>query len=164
MSAKLDALARNLVTWAAAKRKKFSFAESCTGGLVGASVASVSGASAVFCGSAVTYSNAAKADILGVSRSTLGEYGAVSSECAAEMALGSLRIYEADVAVSITGVAGPSGGSKAKPVGTVWFGLATAVGVRTAFKVFTGDRREVREQAAAFAIFLMEGELKKWLD
>lgn len=95
-------------------------AESCTGGLVGDLITDVSGSSEYFLGSAGTYSNAAKVRLLGVQEATLATHGAVSAETAAEMAQGARRLYGADVAVSVTGIAGPTGGTTAKPVGLVF--------------------------------------------
>lgn len=103
----------------------FTFAESCTGGLLSATMTSFAGVSAVYPGGFVTYSNEAKMSLLGVLPETLKTYGAVSPECAAQMAKGAKRAMQTDFAVSITGIAGPGGGSAEKPVGTVWFGMAT---------------------------------------
>ena len=102
----------------------FSFAESCTGGLVASLAASVPGASASFPGSAVTYSDRAKIEKLSVNPRIIAKYGAVSGQCAAGMARGTLGAFGVRIAVSVTGIAGPDGGSPEKPVGTVWFGLA----------------------------------------
>ena len=113
----------------------------------------IAGSSDVFNGSAVTYSNEAKMKILGVHEETLKRFGAVSSECAIEMAEGALRVYDADYAVSTTGIAGPDGGSDDKPVGTVWFGLASKNGEDRAFmKRLPGNREEVRIRAVRFAL------------
>lgn len=108
------------------KGLKIAFAESCTGGMLAESLTSVSGCSNVLEMSVVTYSNRAKELLLGVSRSTLEKYSAVSGQCAVEMAQGLLRLSGADIAVSVTGVAGPSGGTEAAPVGTVFIGFARA--------------------------------------
>jgi PncC family amidohydrolase len=159
------ALARRLkrtrgydASWADA----FTFAESCTGGLVASSVASRPGASEVFSGSAVTYGNAVKTALLGVSPETLERYGAVSPQCAAEMARGARRLFGAVVGVSVTGIAGPGGGSPEKPVGTVWFAAACEDGslrVRRGF--YPGrDRDGVRRRAALSALEMLAAALR----
>ncbi|WP_290771945.1 CinA family protein [Hoeflea sp.] len=99
-------------------------AESCTGGLIAAAITDIAGSSAVFDRGFVTYSNGAKQDMLGVRAATLEAYGAVSAQVATEMVLGARRRSRADIAVSVTGVAGPGGGSPDKPVGLVWMGLS----------------------------------------
>jgi nicotinamide-nucleotide amidase len=131
-------------------------AESCTGGLVAAAITSVAGSSAWFDRGFVTYSNQAKHDMLGVPLDLIARHGAVSEEVARAMAEGALAQSRAQVAISITGVAGPSGGSDAKPVGTVWHGIArrTPHGIATqaTFARYAGDRAQVREQAATDAL------------
>lgn len=128
-------------------------AESCTGGWVAKALTDIAGSSAYFDRGFVTYSNAAKHDLLGVSETTLANYGAVSEAVVREMALGALREANADFAVSISGIAGPDGGSADKPVGTVWFAFAAREGQILACKqVFPGDRAAVRLQAAVFAL------------
>ena len=111
-------------------------------------ITNVAGASDIFFGSAVTYVNSAKEHILGVAHETLEKHGAVSSECAEEMACGARSVYGADVAMSVTGIAGPGGGSAAKPVGTVWFGLAAKDDAETFRRRFDGDRAAVRRQTS----------------
>ena len=128
-------------------------AESCTGGWVAKALTDIAGSSAYFDRGFVTYSNAAKHDLLGVSETTLANYGAVSEAVVREMALGALREANADFAVSISGIAGPDGGSADKPVGTVWFAFAAREGQILACKqIFPGDRDAVRLQAAVFAL------------
>ena len=141
-----------LINKAREHNTKIACAESCTGGLVGAALTEIPGSADVFNGSAVTYSNEAKQNILGVSEETLKNFGAVSEQCATEMANGALRIYKADLAVSITGIAGPDGGSESKPVGTVCFGIATHDKTLTFTKHFSGTRKEIRECAINFAL------------
>ncbi len=146
---------------AKAKGAKISCAESCTGGLVGASLTDIAGSSEVFNGSAVTYSNEAKMKILGVSEATLKNFGAVSEQCAAEMAEGALRVYDSDFAVSTTGIAGPDGGTKLKPVGTVCFGVASKTWTKTFTKKLPGGRSEVRIRAVRFALSELLKEIRK---
>lgn len=135
------------------KGAKVACAESCTGGMVSSALTDIAGSSDVFNGSAVTYSNEAKMKILGVKEATLANHGAVSSECAIEMTEGALRVYDADYAVSTTGIAGPDGGSESKPVGTVWFGLASKNGESHSFmKRLPGNREDVRVRAVRFAL------------
>jgi nicotinamide-nucleotide amidase len=120
-------------------------------------VTSVAGSSAWFDRGFVTYSNAAKQEMLGVSADTLSRYGAVSEETAREMAVGALERSQGSVALSITGVAGPTGGSKEKPVGTVCFGWARGQNIQSETCLFTGDRESVRRQSVIRAL---EGVLK----
>ena len=127
-------------------------AESCTGGLLAAAFTSLPGSSDWFNMGFVTYSNQAKQQILGVRPQTLATEGAVSAATVKEMAQGALRLAEAAYALSISGIAGPDGGSEAKPVGTVWFGLASAEGVEAQVRCFNGDRQRVRAQAVQFAL------------
>jgi len=132
-------------------------AESCTGGLVGEMLTSVPGSSEFLLFDAVVYSNGAKSRVLGVSDETLRAYGAVSEEAALAMADGVLRVSEADLAVSLTGIAGPGGGSDEKPVGTVWLAVASRGGTRIArhFKL-SGDRQRIRVLAAHFGLRMVQ--------
>ena len=122
-------------------------AESCTGGLIAAGFTDLAGVSAVFGYGLVTYSNEAKERLLGVSHDTLLAHGAVSRETAEEMALGLAKLSQADFSVSVTGIAGPGGGSDEKPVGLVYFGLAHHGSVTTERCVFHGGREEIRRQS-----------------
>ena len=135
---------------AALKARGFmlALAESCTGGMVAQAVTSVAGSSAWFDRGFVTYSNAAKIDMLGVSAQTLEKFGAVSEQTAAEMAAGAIKHSQAHIAGSITGIAGPDGGTADKPVGTVCFGIAQAKQYITITQHFTGNREAIRQQAA----------------
>ena len=132
-------------------------AESCTGGLVAAALTDIAGSSDVFDRGFVTYSNAAKEAMLAVPAATLKRHGAVSSETAAAMAAGALRHSEADVAVAITGIAGPGGGSKDKPVGLVYFAAASRNGRRRARtrRYRKIGRRRVRERSVVEALRLL---------
>lgn len=127
-------------------------AESCTGGLASQMITEVPGSSAYFLGAAVTYSNAAKASQLGVKAATLRRHGAVSEECAREMASGARKAFGADYAFSITGIAGPDGGTDDKPVGLVYFGLARKGGVSVFRKQFRHGRSFIRSCAANFIL------------
>jgi nicotinamide-nucleotide amidase len=121
-----------------------SCAESCTGGGIAAALTDVAGSSAWFDRGFVTYSNAAKQEMLGVSADTLANFGAVSRETAVEMATGALASSGTQLSVAVTGIAGPGGGSEDKPVGTVWIAWASEGGVSAVCELFTGDRSEVR--------------------
>ena len=120
-----DALPEAILKLGKEKNLTVSFAESCTGGLLGASLTNFPGSSRVFVGSAVVYSNEAKKRVLGVSDDILTAHGAVSEECAEAMARGALSLYDTSISVAVTGIAGPDGGSEEKPVGTVCFAVAS---------------------------------------
>ncbi len=135
-------------------------AESCTGGGIAFGLTSVAGSSDIVLGGWVTYSNEAKSRDLGVKVSTLESFGAVSSEVAAEMAEGARKQSGSSLALSVTGIAGPGGGSKEKPVGTVWFGLSSEHTVITIRKNFPGDRETVREFAIKQGYELLRGFLE----
>lgn len=137
-----------------------ALAESCTGGLIASRLVSVPGASAFLERGFVTYSNRAKVDELGVREATLAAYGAVSEETAREMAQGALAAARADLALAVTGIAGPSGGSDEKPVGTVCIALAGALGTRSLRRVFPSrDRDRIRNQAANGALEILRRAL-----
>lgn len=146
-------LAEQLVAKLLAAGKRITTVESCTGGLVAAAITSVSGSSAVFDYGFVTYSNAAKSALVGVPEDLLTAHGAVSEPVARAMADGGRRRSGADIAISITGIAGPSGGTAEKPVGMVCFGLSFRDGTETRMQRF-GDigRDEVRAAASEFAL------------
>jgi len=130
-------------------RALLALAESCTGGLVAASITEIAGSSVWFDRGFVTYSNAAKHDMLGITVETLEEYGAVSEQTAIAMAQGARQHSQANITGSITGIAGPSGGSADKPVGTVCFAWTDKTGQATSITVhFSGNRQSVRRQAA----------------
>ncbi len=127
-------------------------AESCTGGMIAAACTDLGGSSAWFERGFVTYSNEAKIEMLGVDARLIDQHGAVSEAVASAMAQGALARSRAQVAVAVTGVAGPAGGSKAKPVGTVWFGFATPTGLVTEMRRFDGDRAAVRAATVEHAL------------
>ncbi len=153
--------AERLVSLLTARQMTCATAESCTGGGIGAAITSVSGASAVYKGGIISYANEAKENLLGVSAATLAQYGAVSPETAAQMAQGARQRLKVDLAVSVTGVAGPTGGTPEKPVGLVWFGVASARGIFTEKHIFSGDRAAIRAATAEQAIGLLIKELEK---
>ena len=152
---RLYALAAELSAALSASGSSLSCAESCTGGLASAAVTDIPGSSAFFLGGVVAYSNAAKERLLGVPVAVLGAHGAVSAETAAAMAEGAAAAFRSDYAFSITGVAGPGGGSAEKPVGTVWFGFRSPASTESVPLLFSGDRQAVRNAAAEYALFRM---------
>jgi nicotinamide-nucleotide amidase len=155
--AKLRAAATRLLAWCRARGLKIATAESCTGGLVAAALTEIAGSSDVVDCGFVTYSNAAKQSMLGVPAATLKRHGAVSGETAAAMAAGALRNSQADFSVAITGIAGPGGGTKAKPVGLVYFAAAARDGRRRARSRRYGKigRRRVRQRSVGEALELL---------
>jgi nicotinamide-nucleotide amidase len=159
MNDKLLELAREIKEKCLKNKVTISTAESCTGGLLSAYLTAVSGASEYFEYGFITYSNKAKGEMLGVSPETLQKFGAVSEETVREMA--SLCRIKADshIAVSISGIAGPGGGSREKPVGTVCFGIATKSLLQTYTFRFTGNRSEIREASCKKAMELILSKL-----
>lgn len=144
------------------KHMTVTTAESCTGGLLAGRILNVPGASSVYQEGHITYSNEAKERILGVKRETLNVYGAVSSQTAHEMAAGAAQISAADAALSVTGIAGPGGGTKEKPVGLVYIGCAVKGNVRVEECYFTGNRDKNRDYAVVRALTLLREELLKY--
>ena len=146
-----------------ARRLTLATAESCTGGLVSDRITNVSGSSEYFPGGIVAYAYEAKANLLGVSWDTLNTHGAVSEETVLEMARGARKIFNADIGISVSGIAGPTGGLPEKPVGTTWFGLATNTGEWARHFVWDGDRVQNKHQsseaALQFVIDYLEGKL-----
>jgi nicotinamide-nucleotide amidase len=152
----IQKLAEALVNELAAASKAVATAESCTGGWVAKAITDIPGSSAVYGYGVVSYANGAKESILGVKNQTLEDHGSVSAEVVSEMSEGSLHLSGADIAVAVSGVAGPDGGSDEKPVGTVWFAWAVRDGanaiVDTSREHFNGDRELIREAAVAYAL------------
>lgn len=136
----------------AASGKTVSAAESCTGGTIAALFTSVPGSSEYFLGSVTSYANSVKTGVLGVSPEIIEKHGAVSSECVAQMAEGVRRITGSDFSVATSGIAGPGGGSEAKPVGTVWIGVSSIAGTKTYLMTLKGDRKRNIERFAANAL------------
>ncbi len=149
-------LAEALVNELTKSGKAVATAESCTGGWVAKAITDIAGSSKVFGYGVVSYANGAKESILGVQNQTLEDHGSVSAEVVEEMAKGSLHLSGADIAVAVSGVAGPDGGTKEKPLGTVWFAWAVRDGanalVDTSCENFKGDRELVREASVAYAL------------
>ena len=142
-----------LAQWLTQNKKKLTIAESCTGGGLGYELTAVEGASIWFERGFVTYSNEAKQELLTVPSQTIQQFGSVSSETALAMAEGALQNSHADIALSVTGIAGPGGGTKEKPVGTVWFGIADRAGFKeTKREYFTSGRRHIRQETIEFAL------------
>jgi nicotinamide-nucleotide amidase len=131
---------------------KLATAESCTGGLISAACTDLAGSSDWFERGFVTYSNAAKTELLGVDATLIEGHGAVSEPVARAMAFGAIRHSAAQVSIAVTGIAGPTGGSAAKPVGTVWFGFSVQGSLHSEMQRFEGDRAAVRSQTVAYAL------------
>ena len=138
------------------KKLLMATAESCTGGLIAAACTDLAGSSLWFERGFVSYSNAAKTELLGVPADLIETHGAVSEPVVRAMVEGALRHSRAQVAIAVTGVAGPGGGSPDKPVGTVWFGWATPDGVVTDKRCFDGDRQHVREATVQHALLRLK--------
>lgn len=143
-----------------ARGLKLAVAESCTGGTIASKFTAIAGASQYFMAGVVSYSNASKRDILGVSQESLNRYGAVSEQVAREMAEGVRCIAGADYAIATTGIAGPTGGSDEKPVGTVWMAVATPTKTIAIMRNSGTDRGQIISRASAYAIELLYNELK----
>lgn len=148
-----------IIELALSKKIKIGFAESCTGGLCSHRITNASGASKVFFGSVVCYDNSLKEKLLQVQSQTLHHFGAVSEECAREMAQGGLRALQVDLVVSLTGIAGPEGGSEEKPVGTVWIGMATKDKIVAKKFQLKGDRESLKLRFSQAALFMLRDEL-----
>ena len=165
----IDKTASNVVKLLSEKGKKAATAESCTGGLISAAITSVSGSSEVFEMGVCSYANRIKQEVLGVSGDSLKKYGAVSEQVAKEMARGVMERSGSDFGVSSTGIAGPSGGTEEKPVGTVWIGVCSRESCRAERFLFgTGgcpeeltEREYIRRQAVCKALELLRDEIEK---
>lgn len=153
----IDELSKRIVEEGTALGITCGCAESCTGGLVAGAITAIPGSSEVLRGGIVSYAIEVKHDVLGVDQGILDDpqLGAVSSECALMMCEGAARVLKCDVAVSITGIAGPDGEEPGKPVGTVWFGIWAAGRKRSECRLFSGDREDVRLQAVENALRLV---------
>ena len=164
LSADIQQSAAHVVSLARERRRRLTTAESCTGGLLAASITSVPGSSEAFGRGWVTYSNESKIELLGVPYELLSKHGAVSAEVAFAMAEGALANGHSDLAVAITGIAGPNGGSEAKPVGYVVFAAGIVGGPIKAHRKTFGDlgRDGVRAASVSFALELMEDMLLRY--
>lgn len=152
----MDKLSEEIVRSATLKGIHIGFAESLTGGLISAEIVNVPGASAVLEGSVVSYSNEVKINVLGVDPEVIKSVGAVSEECAKQMAEGARKVLGADRTVSVTGIAGPGGGSPEKPVGTVYIGVSTPESNYARKFLFEGNREEIRDLTAAEALKMLK--------
>ena len=154
-------LAPQVVRQFTEKGRTLGTAESLTAGLIAATVANVSGASAVLMGGVVSYDPRVKHEVLGVAREVIDTVGVVSEACARQMAEGARKLLKVDVALSATGVAGPTGGTPENPVGTVWLGVSSARGTFARKYRFDGDRQSVREQSVETALSLALNEIQE---
>ncbi len=159
-SPQLLSLSESVIRSAAAKKLKLATAESCTGGLISGCLTAIAGSSEVFDRGFITYSYAAKTDMLGVPRKTIIDRGAVSPEVAHAMAEGALENSDADIVVAVTGIAGPGGGTTEKPVGLVWLGCAMKGKIYTVSRNFSGDRSDVRLQTVETALNILKDEIE----
>ena len=154
----LNQIAQQVTEALLGKGERMATVESCTGGGIAKLMTDLAGSSAVFECGFVTYSNESKQQMVGVSSKALDEFGAVSEQVAAEMSSGALERANADITVSVTGIAGPEGGTDYKPVGTVCFAWAYNASLLTETRHFSGDRKAVREQTIEYAL---QGVLKQ---
>ena len=157
---KITILTKKIITALRERDETITFAESCTGGRIAAAFTAIAGASDVLNGSCVTYSNEIKHRWLGVESEILETYGAVSEACVSQMLDGIIKMAEADYAIAVSGIAGPTGGTEFKPVGTVYIGMLTPVDKEVHHCLFKGDRESVQEQSVHFAIEKLAEKLK----
>jgi len=141
------------------RKQTITFAESCTGGRIASDFTAVSGASSVLNGSVISYANEIKSQWLEVREETLITHGAVSKECVEEMLTGIIKLASADYAIAVSGIAGPTGGTDEKPVGTVYIGIESKEKIIIEHHVFKGNREAVQEQAKDTAIALLKNNL-----
>ena len=145
-------ITENIIQKLTKDKHTITFAESCTGGRIAAAFTTISGASSVLDGSCVTYSNEIKHLWLGVEKKVLKNYGAVSQQCVSQMLEGIKNLAGSDYAIAVSGIAGPTGGTEEKPVGTVYIGLKTPFSEEVFHCFFHGDREQIQEQSVVFAI------------
>jgi nicotinamide-nucleotide amidase len=158
-------LAKAVITAAKSRGVRIVTAESCTGGLIGACLTAIPGSSAVYEAGVVTYSNASKSRLLGVPRDAVTQFGAVSDVVASAMAEGALAETDVDFAVAVTGIAGPDGGTKDKPVGLVFLAIARRNADALVKRyIFAGTRTDIRRAAVAAALELLRGQIEDTAD
>ena len=145
-------ITEKIIRYLTQRQQTITFAESCTGGRIAAEFTAVSGASSVLHGSVVTYSNEIKHRWLGVRKDTLEKEGAVSRTCVQEMLDGVQKLSDSDYAIAVSGIAGPTGGTELKPVGTVYIGIKTPFSMKVYHCHFHGNREQIQEQSVVFAI------------
>jgi len=148
-------LAKQVVALFIERGLTLSTAESCTGGAIAAAITAVPGSSAMFKGAVVAYSNSVKSKVLGVSRDSLDQFGAVSNEVVQAMALGVRKLMSSNIAISTSGIAGPTGGTPTKPVGLVHFGMAGDFGDSVTSNIFAGGREKVQKKSVVYALKLV---------
>ena len=154
-----DSLESVIIGLLCERREKLGVAESCTGGSLGGRITAVPGCSNSFWGGVISYDNSVKENLIGVTAETLAKFGAVSSECAIEMAEGIRKVLDVDWAISVTGIAGPDGGSAEKPVGLVYIGVAGPGGTSVEEHRFRGSREAIRQRAVQFALIQLRERL-----
>lgn len=143
------------------KKVTLATAESCTGGMLASRIIDVPGVSEVFKAGFVTYANEAKRNLIGVKEETLAQFGAVSEQTAREMVLGAIKAAKADMAVATTGIAGPGGGTKEKPVGLVYIACGSADDIIVERCLFSGSRKEIRQASVEHALGMLYKEIMK---
>ena len=143
------------------KKLTLATAESCTGGMLASRIIDVPGVSEVFKAGFVTYANEAKQNLIGVKEETLAQFGAVSEQTAREMVLGAIKAAKADMAVATTGIAGPGGGTKEKPVGLVYIACGSADYIIVERCLFSGNRKEIRQASVEHALGMLYKEIMK---
>ena len=143
------------------KKVTLATAESCTGGMLASRIIDVPGVSEVFKAGFVTYANVAKQNLIGVKEDTLAQFGAVSEQTAREMVLGAIKAAKADMAVATTGIAGPGGGTKEKPVGLVYIACGSADDIIVERCLFSGSRKEIRQASVEHALGMLYKEIMK---
>jgi nicotinamide-nucleotide amidase len=158
----MENIAEEVVRLLREKVLTFGAVESATGGLISHLITNVSGCSRVYMGSITSYHNDVKINVVGVNPDSIEKYGAVSKQVAEEMASGGRKVLDVDICVADTGIAGPTGGSQKKPVGTFWIGLSHKGGTHSQERLFTGDREENKKAAAEAALAWVKGHLENW--